>query len=466
MAEQFRPRTPHAIMRDMIAKVISRTDLNDITIGSSLYTLLQSMAYEVSNIEARMAKVRNSFDLNVAEGADLDVRVSELPPVGIQRRERTFASGAVLKITRSDGGVGELTIPRNSMISRSSDQFSYVVSEDVIIPDGQDVALNVHIVATTPGTVGNARSGLIDSIVTMPEGVARVENIGPLTNGVDRESDSSLRNRALRYVRSLGRCQVDALTSLALNFIDTRGSTFRFANVYEDPINLGYSELIVDDGSGLRQFEVAGSMTTGTVPPGGQDFIYHQYPATEPISTNQINIIKASGGVISPPADKVVSIPERGIVHVTPGFLEEGDVWQIRNYNVFKGPIRELQREIEGSTDADGSINTGFRAAGTRVRVLPPIVREINFDVSIDVKPELEINNVKKDIKDTIEAYFAGLGIGEPLYVADLVKTIMNQNTVWSVKLYERNSSDLLENIYPGDSRTVLRATAENILYK
>ena len=61
MAEQFKPRSPHAIMRDLLAKVVGRTKLNDVTVGSALYTVLQSMAYEVANIEGRMAGIRNSI---------------------------------------------------------------------------------------------------------------------------------------------------------------------------------------------------------------------------------------------------------------------------------------------------------------------------------------------------------------------------------------------------------------------
>jgi hypothetical protein len=206
-------------------------------------------------------------------------------------------------------------------------------------------------------------------------------------------------------------------------------------------------------------------MTTATVPTGGQDFIYHQYPAVEPILASQINIIK-SAGVVSPQEHQIKSIPERGIIHILDDtLLEAGDVWQVKGYEVFRGPIEELQKEIEGSTDIDGTITTGFRAAGTRVRVLPPIVKEIFMSVSIDVKPEYDINEVKRSVKEQIETYFSGLGIGEPLYIADLTKEIMLQSKVYSVKFFEYGTSTLLENIYPGNQKTVLRASAANILY-
>lgn len=466
MAEQFRPRTPHNIMQDLLAKVVGRTKLNDVTVGSALYTVLQSIAYEVASMEGRIARVRNSFDLNTAQGADLDTRVQELPPVGITRRVSSYSSGAVLKVVRGDNGVGELIIPARSLVSRGEDGFQYFLPEQVIIPDGDIVSQNIFVVADTAGSDGNCFAGAIDTIIDMPEGVFSVENTRPITNGADRESDQSLRNRALRYIRSLGRCQVDALVSLALNFIDSNGATFRFAEVFEDPENLGYSELIVDDGSGLAQFTKPGETTSATVPPGGQDFIYHQYPATEHITTNNINIIKASGGVISPPADKIVSIPERGLVYFKDNYLEEGDVWQVYGYDVFRGPVQELQKEIEGSTDDDANISTGFRAAGTRVRVLPPIVRTVSFSILIDVKPEYDINEVKRNVKDVISVYFASLGLGEPVYIADLTKEVMNKTNIWSVKFYEYNTDTLLENIYPGNKKTVLRTTPSNINYK
>ena len=465
MAEQFKPRTPHAIMRDLLAKVVGRTKLNDVTVGSALYTLLQSMAYEVANIEGRIAGVRNSFDLNTATGSDLDVRVSELPPVGITRRTQSIATGSVLKLTRGDGGSGQLIVPKGARVGRSEDNFQYFLPEDVTIPDGTVVSANILVVADQGGTKGNCTSGKINIIVDMPSGISGVENVGAITNGLDRESDDSLRNRAMRYIRSLGRCQIDALVSLGLNFIGSNGETFRFANVFEDPVNLGYSELIVDDGSGLKSFNKPGELTTATVPTGGQDFIYHQYPAVEPITASQINIIK-SAGVVSPQEHQIKSIPERGIIHILDDtLLVAGDVWQVNGYDVFRGPIEELQKEIEGSSDADGNTSTGFRAAGTRVRVLPPIVKEIFMSVSIDVKPEFDIKEVKRSIKEQIETYFSSLGIGEPLYIADLTKDVMLQSKVYSVKFFEYGTSTLLENIYPGNQKTVLRSSAANILY-
>lgn len=465
--QQFTPRTPHAIMRDLLSKVVGRTKLNDVTVGSALYTFLQSIAYEVANMEGRIAAVRNSFDLNTAQGADLDTRVAELPPVGIKRKNRTIASGAVLTIKRTNSD-GDFIIPIGSKVSRSDDKFQYTIPQQVTIPDGDIQIENVFIIADIGGVEGNCVSGKIDTVQDMPSGISSVEQTNAITNGTDRESDVSLRNRALRYIRSLGRCQVDALVSLALNFIDSNGSSFRFANVYEDPQYLGYSELIVDDGSGLRQFTKPGGRTTATVPPSGQDYVYMEYPVASEYDDIAFNIDKSANGagVITLQEQDIIFLPERGLIYLKDAsILEPGDVWSVDNYNVFSGPVQELQKEIEGSTDDDGNISTGFRAAGTRVRVLPPTVKDLFFTISIDVKPEYDINDVKFNIKGIIENYVANLGIGEPLYIADLIKTIMNQANIYSIKIYQHNTTTLLEDTYPGNQRTVLRTSAAFINY-
>jgi len=458
------PRTNGQILRELTSKVVARTDLNDVQVGSTLHIILQALATEIGNTEARMYNVRESFNINSATGIDLDERVADLPPVGISRKKSARAAGAVLKITIL-AQAQDLLIPAGSRVSRSSDGTTYETALDYIIPAGDDDIDGVYIVATTGGLIGNADAGNIDTIATMPSEVIKVENLQPLTNGIDEEEDNSLRDRALRYIRSLGRSQKEAIEFLGLNFIDSNGTSFKFAKVWENPEKLGYSELIVDDGSGLSNMAVPGTTYTDTVPAGGCDMIQHERPATDVIKASEGQLTISRGGVpVLIGESSYTSIPERGLIFFNdPTFLQEGDVWSIQNYDVYRGAIAELQSEIEGNPNR-ASILTGFRAAGTRVKVEAPDVKYIGLSIGIYVATDANYPAVKTAVEKTTLNFINNLGIGVALYPSQLARAIQDASPVRGVELYVKNTTNKLGIIYPGSNRRVLRARAVDII--
>ena len=111
----FIPRLASDILADLRGGVIGRTELSDISVSSSLHIILSSIAEEVANVERKLYSMREQFFLEGASGADLDERVSELPPFGIRRLSRANASGSVLFISRSTS-TGNLLIPAGSTV--------------------------------------------------------------------------------------------------------------------------------------------------------------------------------------------------------------------------------------------------------------------------------------------------------------------------------------------------------------
>ena len=133
----FVPRNPQQVLREMLGKVVNRTELSDVQVGSSLFTLLNAMAHEVANTEARMFNLRASFALENAEGEDLDARVSELPPIGISRKKSSNASGSVLKITRTAASAGKVALFPNPAKGSVNIQFSGFTSNDINVSVNQ-----------------------------------------------------------------------------------------------------------------------------------------------------------------------------------------------------------------------------------------------------------------------------------------------------------------------------------------
>ena len=462
----FVPRTQKQVLRDLTAKVVSRTDVSDVNVGSTLFTILNAISMEVANTEARMFNLRRGFSLQNATGSELDARCQELPPIGITRKRDTNAAGSSLKIKRDSTHAdfnSALQIPAGSAVSQGDNGQQYRTAQSVTIPGGVEELDNVYIVANSPGSIGNSNLGSINTIVNMPEQVIEVSNTSVIRNGIDLETDISLRNRALRYVNSLGRVSKAALEFLGTSFISSENVSYKFARVFEDPTSPGYSELVVDDGSGLAAppSEAVGDIQY-TVSLDGSRYFSHARPATEPVRASQIEITR-SGAQIQITDGDFVSIPERGLIFFKDGFLAASDILKIKRIKVHRGLMAELQEEIEGNVN-NGAVLTGFRAAGTRVRVVNPELTIAKFDVSIIVQPDRNTDALKENVRLACIDYINELDIGQELRTATLVQHLMNTQPILSCRLKVATTQTVLEDIFPASAKHTLRADSSSIV--
>lgn len=454
----FAPKDQGTILRNLLSLVVNRTELNDVAPGSILYTLMAGISNEIAATERRLSDVRDSFFLENVSGTELDERVAELPLSGLSRRGESAASGAVLNITRDNTNINQqMIIASGAKVSSPTNGVSYTILQDVIFNIGETIVENIYIRADVAGVRGNVQSGRITQPLALPSDIISVTNTKPLSNGQLLESDTSLRRRASKYLESLARVQPSALEFLALSFEPSDGSKFSFASLFEDPDRPAYSELLVDDGSGLTVESVSrsGRPTTATVPASGQFLLYHEAPATEPLTGRNISVNRG-GGVFTVNDDEVTSIPERGIIYLPENLLQPGDVWTIGDYNVFAGPIGELQAEIEGNTNSSARI-TGFRAAGCRVRVVPPEVQYIKFDIALAPDPNFDFSIIEYKAKQAALGYIATLGINDILYTSRLIDQILTVDGVVDVEILKSGQRTRLQNIYPVTKKTILR---------
>jgi len=461
----FVPRNPQQVLREMLGKVVNRTELSDVQVGSSLFTLLNAMAHEVANTEARMFNLRASFALENAEGEDLDARVAELPPIGISRKKSSNASGSVLKITRTGASAlaGPTVIPIGSTISKSEDGTKYRTASTITIPFPDTSIDNVYVVCMSTGSSGNATTGAIDTIEGMPDEIIAVENTSPINNGFEVETDSSLRNRATRYINSLGRVGIKSLEFLGTSFISSENTSFSFAGVYEDPERPGYSELVVDDGSGLEdpgtRFSSPRSVTIGS---GGARFLTHERPATKELTAGNISITNSDGDRVVLADNDFISIPERGILYFKSGVLTGGETVNISSVRLYSGAIAELQEEIEGNVN-DGSVLTGFRAAGCRVRVSPPVKTDFEVKINIIVSPESDRRNVIEAVRFATVDFINDLDIGQELLPSQLSTHLMTTQNILSAGVFIRNTTTPMDKVFPASGKHVLRTSSDKI---
>ena len=469
---KFEPRDSLEIQRSMSARFVARSDVTDVVEGSTPRHLFASVGDEIALVEHRLRKIRDSFSLDDVFGPDLDERIAELPkgPDGRRfepRMGKAAASGSVLSLTRDDT-TEELILDEGGLVGSSGGNVQYRVGA-VSFPVGVATVQNVAVTCTKPGSVGNCASGVIQRILDLPDSIIAVVNTLDLSNGMDRETDEQLKTRAYAWLASLAKCQPIALTYLARSFTDSLGRRARTASLYEDPWYPAYSELLVDDGTGMEGSDRLGVTTSGTVPEGGQTVVWHEGPATLPIDVVRVTrgastfLLKASDGQILP-------LPERGLVYIRPGLLEEGDEWEIgeqtngEQYRVYTGLVAELQYEIEGDPSQPAT-KPGWRAGATRCRVKPPVVQWLGFDLHLIPKAGKTLADVVDRARADAVAFLQTLPPGATFFVPRMVTQLLKNTDLQSVRVYQKGLYVELEDVAARKPFYAIRSRTDLIGY-
>ena len=471
------------IHNNMLARVQSTSVLSDSESSSVLNAILGSISDEIHDVQLSLFNVANSFNYNTASGAYLDARAAELPGTGLSRTGPTAAAGAVLQVTRSSvDSTSALLLPAGSVFSRSDNPtISYTTSGDVLIPANQLVYPDltagqtpISLICSTTGAVGNAPAGVITTVDQAPGNIVGATNTVAITGGVDLETDSSLRTRIKLYLSSLARCQRSALRYLALTFTSSEDVQFRHAAVYEDPKTPGIVELVVDDGTTGTTAD--GQTITGTISANLSPILYHTPAAVEPIKT----IKKTTSGntdtialsELSQEADNWTSIHERGVLILGSNVLKSGalasnanelragDTYEISGYSVYTKGIAELQALIEGNP-TDVQNNPGYRAAGVRVKVVPPTYSYLSFDSTITAEAGADLVTVYSNVKNEIIAFMADLAPGDTLFMSQLISHVVT--SVEGLLSINFQASGTSVDTAPPNARTALRTTSDNL---
>ena len=475
----FNPRLKNEIHQELLARIIARSKLTDVEPSSVINAILSTLAEEFEAVEFNMLAVRDSFDIRKVAAQYLDDRVAELPPAGLTRLGAAAASGAVMEFKR-ETTTGALTIPKGSTFGRPDSDVLYVLQTDITMADGQgtypsgDTAF-ATVVASSPGSSGNAPAGTITEIVDGPGTLSSVTNPNPILGGQDIESDQELRERAHLYLSSLARCQKSALEALALSFESTTGVRVRHAKALEDPLNPGTVELIIDDGSGLEGLDnefVASTIQTIGV--NLSPIIYHEKPATEPITSLQFDFgdgyVEVDSNDFEEGKPGWVSHPEQGVIILQHSFFEipgsdlkvdSGTKVRIppATHKKYTSVISELQEFVEGRPDDPDSF-PGLRAAGTRVVVRPPLVENMDFQFSLVFTSGTNFVEKSEEVKTLIVSFLRDLGPGESLYLGQLTSFLIDGVEELLSIHFEDPSTDRA----PSTPRHALRAKAADMV--
>jgi uncharacterized phage protein gp47/JayE len=190
-------------------------------------------------------------------------------------------------------GQPDYVIPSGTLVQVPANNLSpavqYEILNDVTIPAGEDTVNNVAIIATQPGSLGNASVGTITQYVSPPFTNAGVNNLTAFTNGTDIETDLALRNRIQEYPTTLANGTSPAIIAAVIGISDPTDNKQVASAVITEPAEVGEpSILYIDDGTGFQPSYKGQSVDTLLTNATGKELFLQlaNYPLPRPQVVN------------------------------------------------------------------------------------------------------------------------------------------------------------------------------------
>lgn len=439
----FRTRTRVELLRDMVARVVARSQLAGLTRNSVTYHILAAAASEISEGYTQLARLRDVFSIDRATGTDLDERAREIQPGTLSRILALYASGNV--VFSRPGTSGIVNIPSGTVVAaqdaRGSIRFRTTAAGS--IPNLASVSGPVPVTAVEAGSRGNVAANQIVRILTRIPGVTGVTNGTAFSNGSDRELDPAFRARLKGFVRSLARGTIATLEAAAKNARLADGSRVLFAKVFEDPFELGEVQVYIDDGTGgLDQFDSTFAVSFDVIIASAAGGETRFNTTDKPIRDDGSFVLQINAVAQVRDVDYVLN-PASGQITLSttsyPTGLTATD--EVRaNYRSYIGLVQEVQRIIDGDPSFPLTY-PGVRAAGIFVQTLPPQVVPQTVQAGIAVLDDFDTLVVANLVATAIQQYINGLNIGEAVIVAELIERAMGVDGMRDFNLTELTGS-------------------------
>jgi uncharacterized phage protein gp47/JayE len=443
---RFTPKRYEQILTAMLAKLVSRTDLSDITDASGVKHLLAAAARQDDELYFQMTLLLDLFSIDRAVGEDLDERAKDIQPSIVTRFQAVAANGNV--VFSRVGTVGTINVPSGTKVKTADGKIFTTTAIATITPaspqqiGGHGVGRDsnpVGAIADIPGTAGNVASNTIIKFDGKPAGVDEVTNPNPFQNGLDQELDDAFRARLKRFIASLPRSTVEAIETGVLGLTDPIGGrTVLFIKVVEDLILRGDFTTYVDDGTGTAETTAAvvgENMTLGLAGPppnsavGGEQYLNLN---NKPVKDSIVPVLSSSTrGALTINAHYTLE-PASGQIFFTPPLVASEVI--TAGYTHYTGLIQFVQKVIDGDI-LDRANYPGLRAAGTRALVRTPQILVQTVAAVLTVKEGFVQGDVQTAVREEIKRYINGLGISGDVIRNEVIKRIMTVAGVYNVSL-------------------------------
>jgi hypothetical protein len=190
-------RTLEDIQQALIAALArENSNVNDLSPGSVLNTLIRSIAVTMLEQENKLEELRKNLNPQTATGGYLDDYASAV--LNLSRKAGSIARGQVIATT--DSGV-DIPVPTGTVLTDLTTANQFITLEPATVSSAFDAVIEVS--ALTEGEANNLPAGtplydLNTPLVSFVVGAERDltgEYCGNLTNGSDYESDFDFRAR-------------------------------------------------------------------------------------------------------------------------------------------------------------------------------------------------------------------------------------------------------------------------------
>lgn len=372
------------IIARMVAKVVVRAGLSDMTDASTVFHVIAAVARELGDINYNEFLRRDLWSVAKAAGVDLDERIREILPADRLRGGAQRATGVVVA-GRNTATLSAVPVPVGQLARTATGRLVQTTQLGQIAAS-QTLSSNITVEAVDANDeiIG---LGEVVAWVSAPAGVDTVTNVTPIAYGRTQESDEDFRTAAIRRVQSLPKRLKVALVEAVVGLTDVAtNKTIRRAKVYTDPSTPGYVTLYVSDGQSTIETSttITGENVTGGLagPPlnsaqGGEEWLQlAQYPVR---LESTFTLTSSIRGALAQGVDYYLN-PTDGWIFFTPPLVQSEEIEA--DYTAFTGLIREAQKVITGD-DNDPSNYPGVQAEGVVVRVLPVIPRTATFVLSL-----------------------------------------------------------------------------------
>lgn len=154
-------------------------------------------------------------------------------------------------------------------------QISFSTTVDATILAGDDSIDDVNVICAAPGTTGNigvlAITGTT-AFLTPPFAGARAQNDSAFSNGQDKETDTSLRNRIKAHIQAISQSTKAGISNAIDGLVDSETAKRVVSSNIILPDNVGLPvKVYIDDGTGFEpDFKAQGSEVIVASAKGGE----------------------------------------------------------------------------------------------------------------------------------------------------------------------------------------------------
>lgn len=226
----------------------SQPQLTDRNPGSVTRLLAESFAREYAVLSRQLEAVYQSAFIDTASGRDLE-QIAQL--LGVERRQRLYASGSVL-FSRNSPAPADIFVPAGTRISSAEPPGTvFETTEERTLQRGT-LSVEAPIQALTGGPAGVVPAQAVRLIHRPILGIDTVANPQPTRFSGSEESDALLRARLGRTLEAAGRASTGALLGALTTLPGVREKDIRIAEDYlAHPgvvqLNLALPEMSADE---------------------------------------------------------------------------------------------------------------------------------------------------------------------------------------------------------------------------